>query len=111
MLLEDIFLHLFFLCILSKSDILAVAKKLFDMKTESAGKDDIDHLGNRRVRSVGELIENQYRITNLLVINTEFHIGTYAMQDLDTKYQPFSSRALTIDVSNQHPRQAGLGPS
>ena len=32
------------------------------MKTESAGKDDIDHLGNRRVRSVGELIENQYRI-------------------------------------------------
>ena len=48
--------------ILSKSDILAVAKKLFDMKTESAGKDDIDHLGNRRVRSVGELIENQYRI-------------------------------------------------
>ena len=48
--------------ILSKSDILAVAKKLFDMKTDSAGKDDIDHLGNRRVRSVGELIENQYRI-------------------------------------------------
>ena len=48
--------------ILSKSDILAVAKKLFDMKTESSGKDDIDHLGNRRVRSVGELIENQYRI-------------------------------------------------
>ena len=32
------------------------------MKTESAGKDDIDHLGNERVRSVGELIENQYRI-------------------------------------------------
>ena len=48
--------------VLSKADILAVAKKLFDMKTESAGKDDIDHLGNRRVRSVGELIENQYRI-------------------------------------------------
>jgi DNA-directed RNA polymerase subunit beta len=32
------------------------------MKTDSSGKDDIDHLGNRRVRSVGELIENQYRI-------------------------------------------------
>jgi len=48
--------------VLSKSDILAVAKKLFDMKTDNAGKDDIDHLGNRRVRSVGELIENQYRI-------------------------------------------------
>ena len=48
--------------ILSKNDILAVAKKLFYMKTESAGKDDIDHLGNRRVRSVGELIENQFRI-------------------------------------------------
>ena len=48
--------------ILGKEDILAVAKKLFDMKTNSADKYDIDHLGNRRVRSVGELIENQYRI-------------------------------------------------
>ena len=48
--------------VLNKKDILSVAKRLFDMKTENIGKDDIDHLGNRRVRSVGELIENQYRI-------------------------------------------------
>ena len=48
--------------ILNKTDILSVAKRLFDMKTNNIGKDDIDHLGNRRVRSVGELIENQYRI-------------------------------------------------
>ncbi len=48
--------------VLDKNDILSVAKRLFDMKTENIGKDDIDHLGNRRVRSVGELIENQYRI-------------------------------------------------
>ena len=48
--------------VLDKEDILAVAKRVFDMKTDNIGKDDIDHLGNRRVRSVGELIENQYRI-------------------------------------------------
>ncbi|MDC0861537.1 DNA-directed RNA polymerase subunit beta [Alphaproteobacteria bacterium] len=48
--------------VLDKNDILSVAKRLFDMKTDNVGKDDIDHLGNRRVRSVGELIENQYRI-------------------------------------------------
>ncbi|MDA1283418.1 MAG: DNA-directed RNA polymerase subunit beta [Proteobacteria bacterium] len=48
--------------ILNKMDILSVAKRLFDMKTNNVKKDDIDHLGNRRVRSVGELIENQYRI-------------------------------------------------
>ena len=48
--------------VLNKLDILSVAKRLFDMKTDNIGKDDIDHLGNRRVRSVGELIENQYRI-------------------------------------------------
>ena len=48
--------------VLNKMDILSVAKRLFDMKTNNVKKDDIDHLGNRRVRSVGELIENQYRI-------------------------------------------------
>jgi len=50
--------------VLRDEDILASVKYLIDLKNGSSdcSVDDIDHLGNRRVRSVGELIENQYRI-------------------------------------------------
>lgn len=50
--------------VLLKEDILAAVKYLIDLKSGvgDCSVDDIDHLGNRRVRSVGELIENQYRI-------------------------------------------------
>ncbi len=47
---------------LRKEDILAVVKLLVDLKDGRGEIDDIDHLGNRRVRSVGELLENQYRV-------------------------------------------------
>ncbi|MBY8975077.1 DNA-directed RNA polymerase subunit beta [Rhodobacteraceae bacterium NNCM2] len=47
---------------LRKEDILAVVKALVDLRDGRGDVDDIDHLGNRRVRSVGELMENQYRI-------------------------------------------------
>jgi len=47
---------------LRPEDILATVKELVKLKDEQGEVDDIDHLGNRRVRSVGELIENQYRI-------------------------------------------------
>jgi len=48
--------------ILSKEDIVDVMKMLIDLKNGKGQVDDIDHLGNRRVRSVGELVENQFRI-------------------------------------------------
>jgi DNA-directed RNA polymerase subunit beta len=48
--------------ILRKADILAILKVLVELKDGRGEIDDIDHLGNRRVRSVGELMENQYRI-------------------------------------------------
>ena len=48
--------------ILRKEDILAVINTLVGLKDGKGEIDDIDHLGNRRVRSVGELMENQYRI-------------------------------------------------
>ncbi|MDH3234763.1 MAG: DNA-directed RNA polymerase subunit beta [Alphaproteobacteria bacterium] len=47
---------------LRKDDILAIVKTLVDLKDGRGEIDDIDHLGNRRVRSVGELMENQYRV-------------------------------------------------
>ncbi|MEN6321791.1 MAG: DNA-directed RNA polymerase subunit beta [Syntrophaceae bacterium] len=50
--------------VLRNEDILAAVKYLIDLKNGvgDCSVDDIDHLGNRRIRSVGELIENQYRI-------------------------------------------------
>jgi len=48
--------------ILRKEDIVAVVRTLLDLRDGKGEIDDIDHLGNRRVRSVGELMENQYRI-------------------------------------------------
>jgi DNA-directed RNA polymerase subunit beta len=47
---------------LSKDDILAVLKELITIRNGNGIVDDIDHLGNRRVRSVGEMAENQFRV-------------------------------------------------
>jgi len=47
---------------LSKEDIVDVMKVLIELKNGRGEIDDIDHLGNRRVRSVGELAENQFRV-------------------------------------------------
>jgi len=48
--------------VLTKRDILETVRYLIDLKNGKGSIDDIDHLGNRRVRAVGELMENQYRI-------------------------------------------------
>ena len=47
---------------LRRDDIIAVIRTLVDLRDGKGEIDDIDHLGNRRVRSVGELMENQYRL-------------------------------------------------
>tara|TARA_Y100000590_G_scaffold19052_1_gene22594 strand:+ start:2848 stop:6945 length:4098 start_codon:yes stop_codon:yes gene_type:complete len=48
--------------ILRNEDIIAILKHMLDLRDGKGEVDDIDHLGNRRVRSVGELVENQFRI-------------------------------------------------
>ncbi|MGX5915703.1 DNA-directed RNA polymerase subunit beta [Aliidiomarina sp. Khilg15.8] len=47
---------------LSKEDIVAVMQKLIEIRNGLDVVDDIDHLGNRRIRSVGEMAENQFRV-------------------------------------------------
>jgi len=47
---------------LTKDDIIDVLKELIAIRNGNGTVDDIDHLGNRRVRSVGEMIENQFRV-------------------------------------------------
>ncbi|MDE1567346.1 DNA-directed RNA polymerase subunit beta [Aquabacter sediminis] len=48
--------------VLRREDILSVIRTLVELRDGKGEIDDIDHLGNRRVRSVGELMENQYRV-------------------------------------------------
>ena len=48
--------------VLTARDIMETVKHLIDLRDGKGMIDDIDHLGNRRVRTVGELLENQYRI-------------------------------------------------
>src|SRR5690554_3941815 len=48
--------------VLSKEDIIEVLKTLVDIRNGKGVVDDIDHLGNRRIRSVGEMAENQFRV-------------------------------------------------
>ncbi len=48
--------------ILNEDDIIAVLKELINIRNGNGVVDDIDHLGNRRVRSVGEMVENQFRV-------------------------------------------------
>ncbi len=52
---------------LSLEDLVAVVKELINIRNGKGEIDDIDHLGNRRVRCVGEMVENQYRVGLLRV--------------------------------------------
>jgi DNA-directed RNA polymerase subunit beta len=74
--------------ILEKADILAILRYLHDLKDGKGEVDDIDNLGNRRVRSVGELMENQIRIGLLRMERairermSSVEIDTYMPHDL-----------------------------
>jgi DNA-directed RNA polymerase beta subunit len=48
--------------VLTDNDIVEIVRYLFGLRTGKGEVDDIDHLGNRRIRRVGELLENQFRI-------------------------------------------------
>ncbi|MBB5514010.1 DNA-directed RNA polymerase subunit beta [Rubricella aquisinus] len=73
---------------LRTEDIIAVIRALVDLRDGRGEVDDIDHLGNRRVRSVGELMENQYRVGLLRMERTikermsSVEIDTVMPQDL-----------------------------
>jgi len=72
--------------ILRNDDILAIIKKMFDLRDGKDEVDDIDHLGNRRVRSVGELVENQARI------------GVYRME------RAIKEKMTTLDIESSMPQ-------
>ena len=56
--------------VLSNEDIIRVMKKLIEIRNGRGEVDDIDHLGNRRIRSVGEMAENQFRIGLVRVMSS-----------------------------------------
>jgi DNA-directed RNA polymerase subunit beta len=81
---------------LEKDDILLAVKELITQKDKEGPVDDIDHLGNRRVRAVGELLENQFRVG---LVRMERAIKErMAIQDLDT--------LMPHDLINAKPVQA-----
>ena len=81
---------------LTKEDILEAVKYLIKLKNGEGDIDDIDHLGNRRVRAVGELLENQYRI-GLLRIERAIR-ERLQLQDVET--------LLPTDFINNKPAAA-----
>ena len=72
--------------ILRNDDILSIIKKMLDLRDGKEEVDDIDHLANRRVRSVGELVENQARI------------GVYRME------RAIKEKMTTLDVESAMPQ-------
>ena len=72
--------------ILRNYDILAIIQKMLDLRDGKDEVDDIDHLGNRRVRSVGELVENQARI------------GVYRME------RAIKEKMTTLDIESAMPQ-------
>ncbi len=72
--------------ILRNDDIIAIIKKMLDLRDGKDEIDDIDHLANRRVRSVGELVENQARI------------GVYRME------RAIKEKMTTLDVESSMPQ-------
>jgi DNA-directed RNA polymerase subunit beta len=72
--------------ILRNEDIVAIIHKMLDLRDGKDDVDDIDHLGNRRVRSVGELVENQARI------------GVYRME------RAIKEKMTTLDIESAMPQ-------
>ncbi len=84
--------------VLTDKDIIEIVKYLFGLRTGKGEVDDIDHLGNRRVRGVGELLENQFRIG---LVRMERAIKEkMTLMDLDT--------AMPHDLINAKPVMAAV---
>ena len=78
--------------LLTLDDVVSVVRFLVDLRNGIGNIDDIDHLGNRRVRAVGESLENQFRIG--LVRMERAIIERMSIQDLDILF--LSSQALFV---------------
>ena len=85
--------------VLDPSDFFNTIEYLFKLRRNIGSTDDIDHLGNRRVRAVGELLENQFRIG---LIRME-----RAMKERMTVYQDMTS-AMPHDLINAKPVMAAV---
>jgi DNA-directed RNA polymerase subunit beta len=84
--------------VLTREDILTTVKYLVDLNNGKGKVDDIDHLGNRRVRAVGELLENQFRVG--LVRMERAVKERMAIQEIETM--------MPYDLVNQKPVAAAI---
>jgi DNA-directed RNA polymerase subunit beta len=83
--------------ILTKDDIIETLRRLIRINAGQGKPDDVDHLGNRRVKSVGELLENQFRIG---LVRMERAIKErMAVQDLDEMMPHDLINARPVDAA------------
>src|SRR5262249_8658299 len=85
--------------LLSKDDYVAVISYLLKLRKNIGTIDDIDHLGNRRVRSVGEILQNQFRLGLLRM--------EHAIKERMSVYQEIAT-AMPNDVINPKPVMAAI---
>ena len=118
--------------VLTKKDIVSIIQFMLDLRDGKGDVDDIDHLGNRRVRSVGELVENQFRIgllrmertirekmSTYLEIESALPQGLINAKPISTSFKDFFSTSQLSQFMDQtnplseitHKRRASaLGP-
>jgi DNA-directed RNA polymerase subunit beta len=86
--------------VLDKETIVNVVRYLLDLKNGEGGMDDIDHLGNRRIRTVGELLAEQFRIG--LARMERFCKDRMAIYDIDTMmpYHLINSKVVSSVVKD-----------
>jgi len=85
--------------VLTMDDIIQVINFLIDMRKGERGSDDIDHLGNRRVKSVGEQLTNQFSVALSRMLRTIYERMNLREQESITPQDLINSRVVTTVVN------------
>ena len=85
--------------VLTMDDIIQVLNHLIDMRKGERGSDDIDHLGNRRVKSVGEQLTNQFSVALSRMLRTIYERMNLREQESITPQDLINSRVVTTVVN------------
>ena len=85
--------------VLTMDDIIQVINFLIDMRKGERGSDDIDHLGNRRVKSIGEQLTNQFSVALSRMLRTIYERMNLREQESITPQDLINSRVVTTVIN------------
>ena len=85
--------------VLTMDDIVCVIRFLIDMRKGERGSDDIDHLGNRRVKTVGELLTNQFSVALSRMLRTIYERMNLRESESITPQDLINSRVVTTVIN------------